>query len=171
MNWEQNPEFKVPPTEFATSFPSPGLSTAWNLGQARLEQGHREKYHAPATCPPPDLAEREEREGWECAISEIHNSVGPVLGRITKPNNISVELSDLSVREISVKSKGLGTYWMVPRDLSFMSSKEKVNISRVNGGKRPKVGKRHKPTYSRNSANPLPSDDTAHSWTSQSKLT
>lgn len=60
---------------------------------------------------------------------------------------------------------------MEPRDISFMSSKEKVTISRVNGGKCPKVGKWHKPTYSRNSANPWQSEDTAHSWTSQSKLT
>lgn len=31
---------------------------------------------------------------------------------------------------------------MVPKDLSFMSSKEKVNISRINGRKLPKVGKK-----------------------------
>lgn len=44
-----------------------------------------------------------------------------------------------------------------------------MSISTVNGRKLSKVDKRHRHTHSQSSANPVQTEDTAHSWTSRSK--
>lgn len=51
----------------------------------------------------------------------------------------------------------------------ILQRKAKVSISTVNVRKLPQVGKRYKRTHSQSSANPIQTEDTAHSWISWSK--
>lgn len=98
-----------------------------------------------------------------------------VLDRITKPKYMPVELSNLNLREkyLSKMKAWKSTEWYQEVWVSCQwdsRKKEEATIARLNDRKLPKVCKGHKPTYSQSSANPIQSEDSAHSWTSWSKL-
>lgn len=135
----------------STTQPPPALPQTWQKEKKRRDENMQSVKHTTQ---------------WDRSSAE-----SPKLSK-----NMSVELSDRSVREIICQKWRLGNLLNRTKKSKFhingiLERKEKVNVSRVNGRKLPEVGKRHKPTYSRNSTNPMQSEDTAHSWTSQSKLT
>lgn len=80
----------------STMHPPPALPQTWQKEEKRRDENMQSVKHTTQ---------------WDGCSAE-----SPKLSK-----NMSVELSDRSVREISVKSEGLGTYWMVPRNLSFIS--------------------------------------------------